>query len=54
MKKRYYGIKNHKIVATMDISPFSVARMNAFAKQCGYDGWIELNKKSALTLMQLE
>lgn len=53
MKERYYGIKNHKIMSNIDVAPFSIKHMDEWAKKCGYDGWIELDKKGALILMQL-
>ena len=52
MENRCYAIKNNKIVSVIIISPFSKERMDKFCEEEGYDSWIELDKESALLLMQ--
>ena len=47
---KYFAIKDHKILSTLDITPFSVKRMDEFCKQCRCDDWFELDDESILKL----
>lgn len=54
MGKRYYAIKDNKIVTNIDVAPFSKEAMNKFCNEKGFDGWFELNKEGVLSLMQID
>jgi len=52
--KRYYAIKDNKIVSNIDVAPFSKEAMDRFCNEKGFDGWFELDEEGALSLMQLK
>ena len=54
MKNRMYAIENHKIVADVDVAPFSDFEMDKHCREQGFDGWFELDSDGAKKLMQVD
>ena len=48
--RKYFAIKNHMIVDSVDVAPFSIESMNDWIERCDFDDWFELDDKSILTL----
>jgi hypothetical protein len=49
MKKRYYAIKDNKIVSNIDIAPFSKEAMDNFCNEKGFSDWFELDEQGVLS-----
>lgn len=54
MAEKHFAIKNNKIIANIDVAPFSPRKMDKFCAEQGWDGWFTLDADGALKLMGLD